>query len=83
MPRKPTHRIRMRLLLDEDLHARLETLLLDPRKGRMGYGLFSDLINKIIRQWLATLDKPGVDPIALLRAYGIELEKHNVADKLR
>ena len=73
MGRPKLHRVRVKVGIDEDIYAELETLLIDPIKGRLKYGALSSITNRLYRQFLDTLRKPGVDPIQYLEAYGVDV----------
>ena len=73
MGRQKLNKIRTHIAIDQETFAELETLLLDPEKGGLRYGALSAITNRLYRQWLETLRKPGVDPIAYLKAYGVDI----------
>jgi len=59
--------------LEKDVLAELELYLIHPIKGRIQYGTLSTLINGLLRQMFTHLHKPGVDPVKVFRAYGVDI----------
>lgn len=61
------------IYIEKDVLAELELYLINPQKGRIQYGTLSTLVNGLLRQVITHLRKPNIDPVQVLRAYGIEI----------
>jgi len=48
-------RVEHKIYLDEPLSAEVTLLLLDPVKGRIGYGALSDKANELFRAWVNSM----------------------------
>lgn len=66
---------RTHVYLENDILSSLEIFLLDPVKGKLRYGALSAVVNNLLRQFVKEITKPGVDPIPILAAYGVNLER--------
>lgn len=75
MARPKTNTERTYIRVDRDVIARVETILMDPIKGRLRYGALKTLVTVLLRQWLQQFDS-APDKIAFLKAYGIDLENN-------
>lgn len=72
---------RTHVYLENDIMGELEIFILDPVKGKLRYSALSSIINNLLRQFVRELRKPGVDPLPILAAYGVELEREKTKTK--
>lgn len=73
MSRERTNRVKTNLMLDEDVHDKVRLYLTDPRTNRLRYGSLQAITNHLLRRFFQKMLEPGVDPIQLLAAYGVDL----------
>lgn len=60
MSRKRHEGHRLHIILDGDIYNRLAIMGWDPVRGKPKHGVFSDLINKLLRQHLRTIPSTGL-----------------------
>ena len=51
-PKKTNPTVRRTVYIPEELDRKVELLLLDPVKGRAKFGAWSDLMTRLIREWV-------------------------------
>jgi len=51
--------VEMRINVPQSIAAKMELLLLDPLTRRPRYGARSDLITKLLREWISSKEKPS------------------------
>lgn len=75
MPRPKSNRIKTNVFIDEENMANIQAYLMDPHTGRLTYGALQSILNELLRKFFAKMHEPGVDPVALLAHYGVEIQK--------
>lgn len=73
MPRAKVDAVRTHVSLDRPTVERLNFFLLDPAAGRVQYGALKEILNRLLRQFVSSLET-SEDPVRLLRAYGVKIE---------
>lgn len=70
--RKQTNGKRTSLMIDQNTLAQIESITVDPKRGRMTYGALTSIVNTLLRQWIDGFHK-AEDRIAYLRAYNVPI----------
>lgn len=58
MRRKVDQSVRKHIYIPESITNEIEVLLCDPISGDVRYGTWSDLVTKLLKEWLETQRKP-------------------------
>lgn len=73
MGRKYTGVHRTTLAIPADLFDQLSFYLMNPVTGKTRYGSLSILTTNLWRGFIRQMEQPGVDPVATLKLYGIDI----------
>jgi hypothetical protein len=73
--RPANDRVKTNIYIEGDILGELEIYLIDPIKGKLRYGVLSNLANGLFAQFLAYVRRDDVDINEAFSRYGIELLK--------
>jgi hypothetical protein len=65
--------IRLHVSIPQSVCDQIDLYLLDPVKGKLRYGALSRITTALWLQLIRELEKPGTNPVDVLRTYGVEI----------